>query len=406
MKSKSTLYIIFKYLIKKIIKYVATIITFFLPRFRNVILFQASDLNSYSGNVKYLFEFISKNSDYKCYWITNSSDLKLHLKKKKLTAVLHPSFESIYLYLRCSMSISGETVPPDGFGFINPKAIKISLSHGFGPRSTNSADGVMFKTNMDVVKALNQFDLMGFSSDYTQMLIGRGLFLMPSYKTFKTGMPRCDQLLDEVKVSKLKSNRPISKIFFNDVNEDSILYLYSPTWRVKGKLNFPLIYDNDANLFELNDVLSSNNSYLLISSHQLSFFHIDISKFSNINLFKETEEYDINELLAEVDVLVSDYSSIITDFSLLNRKMIFHIPDYDYYFYYGLNEDFKNNLPGLEIENLKMFLKIIEQKDLTNNYLTYQNYINYRNKYYDLNITNSSEIYLQLIDKFLNYKRL
>lgn len=404
MNFKLKLYQIVKFFAKKSIKYFTKTFTFFIPQLKGIILFHSSNPKNYNENVKYLFEYLNANSTHKCYWVTSSKELKLRLEEKNFKAVIHPSIESFYLYLRCSMSISGETTPPDGLGFINPNAIKISLSHGYGPRSTNSADGVMFKTNLDVVKAINQFDLMGFSSDYTQMLIGRGLLLLPNYKTFKTGMPRCDQLLDKAKVLNLKVERPLSKVFFSDINAESRLFLYSPTWRVKGRLNFPLIYENEDELFKLDTVLKSNNSYLLISAHQLSPFHIDISKFSNIDLFRETADYDVNQLLAEVDVLISDYSSIITEFSLLNRKMIFYIPDYDYYFDYGLNEDFRNNLPGIEIQDIKGFFKIIKEKDFVLSDLVKQNYINYQSKYYDINITNSSGIYLELINNMFNKK--
>lgn len=395
------LLLMFKLLVIRGIRNFTKVITLFIPKIKGVILFHASNLDNYNENAKYLFEYMSANSNYNCYWVTSNKELKISLENKGLRSLMHPSLNSIYLYLRCSISISGETLPPDGLGFMNPKAYKISLSHGYGPRSTNSADGVMFKSNLDVVKAINKFNLMGFSSDYTQMLIGRGLFLLPDCKTFKTGMPRCDQLLDVERVLFLKSNRPVAKHFFKKILFESKLYLYSPTWRVKGQQNFPLIYNYENQLLQLNTALVANNSYMLISAHQLSPFDIDLSSFSNIKIFRDSSDYDVNQLLAEVDILISDYSSIITEFSLLNREMVFYLPDYDYYFNYGLNEDFITNLPGLEIKDMNNLIKIIEEGFVLDESLK-EKLCNYQKKYYDINIKKSSEIYLGLINKIYN----
>ena len=56
---------------------------------------------------------------------------------------------------------------------------------------------------------------------------------------------------------------------------------------------------------------------------------------------------DINELMLVSDVLVTDYSSAIYEFSLLGRPMVFFAPDYEAYerergFYF----DYRTGVPG------------------------------------------------------------
>lgn len=57
---------------------------------------------------------------------------------------------------------------------------------------------------------------------------------------------------------------------------------------------------------------------------------------------------NLNELLAVSDVLVTDYSSVFIDFSLLEKPSVFYVYDYDAYAKErgGFYLDFKTDLPG------------------------------------------------------------
>jgi CDP-glycerol glycerophosphotransferase len=41
--------------------------------------------------------------------------------------------------------------------------------------------------------------------------------------------------------------------------------------------------------------------------------------------------HDVTPLLQIADAVITDYSSLMFDYALLNRPMIFHVPDYDDY---------------------------------------------------------------------------
>ena len=69
---------------------------------------------------------------------------------------------------------------------------------------------------------------------------------------------------------------------------------------------------------------------------ELGGFAIDVS-----------DHPDINELMLVADVLVTDYSSAIFEFALLNRPMAFFAPDYEAYERErGFYLDFRSDVPG------------------------------------------------------------
>ena len=56
---------------------------------------------------------------------------------------------------------------------------------------------------------------------------------------------------------------------------------------------------------------------------------------------------DINELMLVSDILVTDYSSAIYEFSLLGRPMVFFAPDYEAYeLERGFYFDYRTGVPG------------------------------------------------------------
>lgn len=71
---------------------------------------------------------------------------------------------------------------------------------------------------------------------------------------------------------------------------------------------------------------------------------------------------DLYTLMQVSDCMISDYSSVIFDYSLLNKPMISYIPDVDLYSdEIGLNIDYKNDFPGpicLNEDELKNALKL------------------------------------------------
>lgn len=72
---------------------------------------------------------------------------------------------------------------------------------------------------------------------------------------------------------------------------------------------------------------------------------------------------DINHLLIGTDILITDYSSIPFEFSLLNRPMIFYAYDFDDYMEKrGLWKDYYTRVPGPVVETTDEIIEVIKEK--------------------------------------------
>ena len=140
-----------------------------------------------------------------------------------------------------------------------------------------------------------------------------------------TGMPRIDTLL----------NRNERDEFFLKYPElkDKKLCLYAPTFR--GNI--------------------------------IDGFKIQSFDFTKVNMNKE----DLYTLMQVSDCLISDYSSVIFDYSLLNKPMISYIPDVkEYKHNIGLNIDF-DDFPGPVCTDEDQLVKALEFKDYDYDKLSY-----------------------------------
>lgn len=94
--------------------------------------------------------------------------------------------------------------------------------------------------------------------------------------------------------------------------------LYAPSFfDINKKLTDPLIFDE---LEALEKLMTKLNAELTIKFHPLSVNSINLDVFQAIKLWDE--KYTTNELLSHFDILISDYSGVICDFSLLGRPVI------------------------------------------------------------------------------------
>ncbi|MFA5676232.1 MAG: CDP-glycerol glycerophosphotransferase family protein [Christensenellales bacterium] len=167
-----------------------------------------------------------------------------------------------------------------------------------------------------------------------------GALNIPVKKVFALGSPRADALFCSEKTKSLR------KAVFEKYNipADRKILLYAPTFRGGGIDDVAMPQVDVSKLAE-----EIKEEYILaVRLHPL------IRNFNcPENVINLTNE-DLISALCATDVLVTDYSTIMFEFALLNRPMVFHAPDIDCYKKErGFYMDYEAFVPGRVTKSLK-----------------------------------------------------
>jgi teichoic acid ribitol-phosphate primase len=160
------------------------------------------------------------------------------------------------------------------------------------------------------------------------------------------GIPRTDLLFGEERM--VEARRRVSSRL--SIPADRRVVLYAPTYRGDSiEARFPELMDFDL----LKETLGADH-VVLVRKHpfvraplrfesQLAGFVVDASDYP-----------EINELMQVADVLVTDYSSSIYDFAILERPIAFFTPDHEEYLAErGFFLDYRTEGPGPVFETTR-----------------------------------------------------
>jgi CDP-glycerol glycerophosphotransferase (TagB/SpsB family) len=146
-----------------------------------------------------------------------------------------------------------------------------------------------------------------------------------------TGDPRCDVLLDGDSPGRREHASGLLRSLWRVSALPGRLILFAPTWR-DGEAD-PSLPDR-AQLRQIETMLTARNAWLVIRSHPWGTGTEDAARtdgMRRVRFLPSTELNDINRVLNAVDVLITDYSAIAMDYSLLLRPIVFFAPDLDAY---------------------------------------------------------------------------
>ena len=156
-------------------------------------------------------------------------------------------------------------------------------------------------------------------------------------KVHPLGIPRTDMFFDEIKKEKIKQ-----EIYekYPYLKEKRVI-LFAPTFRGSGRksAHYPEEY---IDLDEIYKNLDKNDAFVL-KLHPFIKNQLIIKEEYKDKIVDLTDYKDINELLLITDLLITDYSSVIFEYSFMEKPVIFYVPDLDEYsdsrsFYYDYNE--------------------------------------------------------------------
>lgn len=318
----------------------------FVPVKKDMIVFDCSIGRNYTGNPRYIYEYlVEKGLDkkYQCVWLFENPRTKIPGNAKVI------KFRRIrYFYY---MAVAGVWIfdcrQPD-FLVKRPEAHYIQTWHGT-PLKRLALD-------METVDMGGETDIEQYKENFRKNT-GTWDYLI-SQNTFSTEIfRRCFDFKKEI----LEIGYPRNDILFHkntkeyrnqlkkelQIPEDKKVILYAPTWRdnefyEKGQYKFSPAMD-----FAYLQEQLSDKYVLLVKYHYLIQDKVDWTGYEGF-IYKFSAKYDIAELYLLADILITDYSSVMFDYSVLKRPMLFYCYDYDNYrdnlrgFYF----DFEKEAPG------------------------------------------------------------
>ncbi len=124
--------------------------------------------------------------------------------------------------------------------------------------------------------------------------------------------------------------------------KDKKVVLYAPTFRGNA------IYDKKALSIDLKKIAESlGDDYILLYKMHPILCENKIEEYSNLYNMNNVNIY---KLFAVTDILISDFSSIIMDFTIMEKKILLYTPDLEEYEHErGMYIDYKKFAPGMLI---------------------------------------------------------
>ena len=188
-------------------------------------------------------------------------------------------------------------------------------------------------------------DLIIATSPETRDITCRA-FDLPAERVVITGYPRNDCLFETPDLDALPGE------LRDTVTSGGKLILYLPTFRDSGLPFTHFDWDRMDRLLETLDC------HLVVKFHPVDPSRLD-GQFRNIHM--APREIDVYRLLPHVSALISDYSSIIWDYMLLKRPIIYFTPDLQEFVRYSraLNFDVREIAVGPVCENFHELLEAV-----------------------------------------------
>ncbi|MDE6759066.1 MAG: CDP-glycerol glycerophosphotransferase family protein [Lachnospiraceae bacterium] len=271
----------------------------------------------YSCNPKYIFEYLQNTcpDQFEYVWTVNDKERYSFLKEEGVKIVKHFTVSSFLMLLTSKVIITNGSYVP-WFPF-RRKQYVINTWHGGGAYKkveieTGKPD---WAAKRMAAFCAGNMDLFVASCKEQEKQMIRGTYRYKG-EVLKAGTPRNDKLvLGDIgdMIKKVKKHYKIP--------QNARVILYAPTYRYAES---PVILEADRLLEKLEQDRSEWFFLCRYHRYQKNGMNIHVEGKRIINV---ADYPDMQELLATADLLITDYSSCVWDYALLDRKCILYVPD-------------------------------------------------------------------------------
>lgn len=294
-------------------------ILWLFPLKKNRIVFTAYKGLQFSCNPKYIFlELYSNHRDkYEFVWCLNDPT-QLPNEFENVKVIPYKSFKYIYFQITSKVVVLNHANPV--YIPLRKKQLKINTWHGGGAykRVSLSVNNNRYKFEKYKAKCeINDTDyFVSACKKFTEVMFKSQM--LPESAYLNSGMPRNDILFNKneelICVIKKRLN----------IKGGKKIVLYAPTYRSgQNTHSFGMQLDTSLVVKSLQERFGGEWIFLL----RTHISTIRTSLHDNNYVFDVTSYPDMQELLLISDVLISDYSSSIWDYALMDKPAFLFTPD-------------------------------------------------------------------------------
>lgn len=308
------------------IQIIAVLILRFLMRLTNIfpvrekrVLFSSFRGTGYSCNPKYISEAMECEGTWEIIWAMHDGEKQEGMDKVKVCK--YHSLLYFYYLATCKVAV-------DNVGFISiyprkKKQLFINTWHGGGCyKNVGLAEENSYAMQMRKRISSKNTNLYISSSQFFSGNVVRGQFNY-SGEILEKGMPRNDLLINQNEKKREDIDKKIRKKY--NINSSTRILLYAPTWRYSENediyiMSFEMIVN----------VLRQRFSGEWVVFYRLHHFSRTVGscKVQREKFIISADDYpDMQELLLISDVLITDYSSSIWDFSFTYKPCFLFVKD-------------------------------------------------------------------------------
>jgi len=389
-----------------IIGYIVWLFSLLSPRSKKIWVF-GSFRGTFADNAKYLFIHVSRYQKI-IYpvWISFKNETVRQVRSMGLQAYSIFSLKGLYYALRGGYYFFN-AYTSDICYFTSGHTVAVNLWHGVGLKKIEFCidKGPMynryvrktFKERFYYPQVYRRPDYFISSTDFQTEKFAQA-FRINKQQCLNVGYPRNDILLASEKdrwdwICSFETKETIALI--QKLKTYHQVYVYMPTWRESQRTLFADYLDLEV----LNALMKAKNDLIILKPHANTIIeHKErLSRYTHVCLLDNS--VDIYPLLPYSHVLITDYSSILYDYLLMdNKRVILYLYDYDEYVKdRDFNYPFMGNVVG---EIAYSFSELV--KTINKNLYDGKQYAVIRQKFWGDYRGNACEV---ITNQFLNQSR-
>ena len=331
---------------------ICAFLNIFIRRDKSIVLLGAWYGRRFGGNSRYLYQYLSETKEKyglkKVIWVTRSSDMLQELRNAGYEVYLMHSWQSYYYHLKAgihcastntaSSSATNKTVQGDILGMLSMGAVRIYLNHGISSIKGNKFLEYANLSRKDkfVVCLYKWLHSVTFFRHFMLVPGGWDKAIYISLAKENTSRDKARHLETErliyietgfPELCKCLKFMPREERIVNEVKAHDKRIVYLPTYRTSDATGYRHPLDNE----HFCCYLRNNGYYWIDKLHPGAKDKMNAKNYDRDISIKLDAEFDINLLMRDVDVLVTDYSTVSQKAIYFDVPVIYYLPDHEGY---------------------------------------------------------------------------